>query len=335
MKFKIRGKLPPDILFKDILSKLPTSGERILLGPSIGEDAAILDMNNDLLAIHSDPVTGGGDFAGLLSVYVASNDIATRGLRPEWLLTVFLFREGVREDEIKKFVNQVGTAAREIGASIIGGHTEITPNLPFNIVVTTALGIGKNVLYTRNARVGDLLIVTKDVALEGTAILASELSEELIHRGVKVSTLKQAEGFIREISVVKEALLSFEGSFARAMHDPTEGGLLGGVQEIAFASKTGFRVYENRVPVREETREICNALKIDPLKLISSGSLLISTSKEKAEELVKNLNMIGIKATVIGELVPASEGMVLVRKNGKEEDLSEPVIDELWNVLSD
>ncbi len=335
MRFKIRGKLPPDVLFNDILSRLPTSGERVLLGPSIGEDAAILDINDDLLAIHSDPVTGGGNLAGLLSVYVASNDIATRGLRPKWLLTVLLFREGVKNDEIRMLVDQIATAAREVGASIIGGHTEITPDLPFNIVVTTALGIGKEVAYTRNAKVGDLLVVTKDVALEGTAILASELSEELAHRGVKASTLKRAEGFIREISVVKEALLSFERSFSRAMHDPTEGGLLGGVQEIAFASNTGFRVYEEKVPVREETRAICKALKIDPLRLISSGSLLISTSREKVDELIKSLNLAGIKATIIGELVPASKGMLLIRKNGKEENVSEPIIDELWSVLSD
>ncbi len=335
MRFNIRGKLPPDILFNNILSRLPTSGEKVLLGPSIGEDAAILDVNNDLLAIHSDPVTGGGNFAGLLSVYVASNDIATRGLRPKWLLTVILFREGVKDEEIRAFVDQVGTAAREIGASIIGGHTEITPNLPFNIVVTTALSTGKKVAYTRDAKVGDLLVVTKDIALEGTAILSSELSEELVHKGVKASTLKRAEGFVREISIVKEALLSFEGSFARAMHDPTEGGLLGGVQEIAFASKTGFKVYEEKMPIREETRVICKTLKIDPLKLISSGSLLISVSREKAGELIKSLNIAGIKATIIGELVPASKGMLLIKKNGEEENISEPIIDELWTVLSD
>ncbi len=332
MKFRIRGKLPPDVLFNDILSRLPISGEGVLLGPSIGEDAAILDMNTKLLAIHSDPVTGGGDLAGWLSVYVASNDIATRGLRPKWLLTVFLFRDGAEEDEIRTIVDQVGSAAREINASVIGGHTEITPNLPFNIVVTTALGIGKDVLYTKNARVGDLLVVTKDIALEGTAILASELFEELIHRGVRTDTLRRAEGFIKEISIVKEALISSK-DFARAMHDPTEGGLLGGVQEIALASGAGFRLYEEKIPLREETREICEALDIDPLRLISSGSLLISVDKEKTPNLIKRLNEAGIKATVIGELIPPSEGMILIRKNGEKEDVSEPVIDELWRIL--
>lgn len=331
MIVKHRGKLPPDFLFKRIVGKLPIDGEGVLLGPSLGEDAAILELGDPLLAVHSDPVTGGGRLAGWLSVYVASNDIATRGLRPKWLLVVLLFREGVSEGEIAELVDQVGAASREIGAAVVGGHTEITPGLPFNIVVTTAMGTGRSVLNTRDARRGDFLILTKAAALEGTAILATELRESLEERGLDPELLERASGFIREISVVRDAMIA--ASFARAMHDPTEGGLLGGVQEMALASGNGFVVYEDRIPLREETIAICEALGIDPLKLISSGSLLVSAGEEEAEELISELRREGIEASIIGRLTDRRDGMKLLRRNGVEEDVSGPVMDELWRVL--
>jgi len=329
---KHRGKLPSDFLFKRVVGKLPIQGEGVLLGPSLGEDAAILEMKEPLLAIHSDPVTGGGRLAGWLSVYVASNDIATRGLRPKWLLVVLLFREGVSESEISELVDQVGTAAREIGAVVVGGHTEITPGLPFNIVVTTAMGTGKFVLNTRDAKEGDVLILTKAAALEGTAILATELRDLLEERGLDPRLLERASGFIKEISVVRDAMIS--ANTARAMHDPTEGGLLGGVQEMALASGNGFIIYEDRIPLREETIAICEALGVDPLRLISSGSLLVAVSEERVGELIDELRKEGIGASIIGRLTRRDEGMKIVRSNGVEEDVSEPVTDELWRILS-
>ncbi len=331
MIVKHRGKLPPDFLFKRIVGKLPVEGEGVLLGPSLGEDAAILEVGDPLLAVHSDPVTGGGRLAGWLSVYVASNDIATRGLRPKWLLVVLLFREGASESEISDLVDQVGAASREVGAAVVGGHTEVTPGLPFNIVVTTAIGTGRSVLNTRDAREGDYLVLTKAAGLEGTAILATELRESLEKKGLDPELLDRASGFIREISVVRDAMVA--ANFARAMHDPTEGGLLGGVQEMALASGNGFIIYEERIPLREETVAICDALGIDPLKLISSGSLLISADEQVVEELVSNLRREGIEASVIGRLKGKGEGMKLLRRNGIEEDVSEPVMDELWRVL--
>lgn len=327
------GKLPPTILFDEVVEKLPTSGEGVLLGPSLGEDAAILQVSDPLLAVHSDPVTGGGKLAGWLSVYVASNDIATRGLRPKWLLVVILFREGVEEKEILEVAGQIGEAARNVGAAVVGGHTEVTPHLPFNVVITTAMGTGRSILNTRNAEAGDILILTKDAALEGTAILASELSGKLQSMGVNSSTLKRASKFIEEISVVKEALLAAREG-AKAMHDPTEGGLLGGVQEMALASNNGFLIYEERIPFRSETLEICDVLGIDPLRLISSGSLLISADEDRAESIIAKLREEGIDAVPIGKLTDESEGMRLVRKDGTTEEIDEPVVDELWRILS-
>lgn len=334
MTRKLRGKLPLTFLEREIFPRLPIpSNDRVILGPAIGEDAAVIRMREELLAVHSDPVTGGGKLAGWLSVYVASNDIATRGVRPLWLLPVFLFREEAVDSEILALVEQVGEAAREVGASVIGGHTEVTPNLGFNIVVTTAIGVGKKVINTKDAREGDLIVMTKDCALEGTSILSTELADELAIRGLSQETLKRAGEFIREISVVKESMIASEFNCVHAMHDPTEGGLLGGVQEMAIASNLGFRIYEERIPVRRETREICQALGIDPLKLISSGSLLIAVERNCVSEVISAIERTGIKASVIGELIGNKNEMSLFRSDGRREDLSEPVSDELWRVL--
>ncbi|ACB06985.1 AIR synthase [Candidatus Korarchaeum cryptofilum] len=332
---KLRGKLPPDFLAGEIFSRLPLpSEEDVILGPSIGEDAAILRVGDELLAIHSDPVTGGGKLAGWLSVFVASNDIATRGVRPRWLLPVFLFREGADESEILSLVEQVGDAARRVGASIVGGHTEVTPNLGFNIVVTTAMGLGRRVLNTRDAKLGDLIVLTKECALEGTAILSTELFNELKSRGIDEELLKRAGSFIEDISVLKESIIASKFEGVHSMHDPTEGGVLGGVQELAIASGLGFRIYEDRIPLREETVAICDALKVDPLKLISSGSLLIAVSRESVDELISALEREGVRASVIGELTDRESGMILLRKDGSSERISEPVMDELWRLLS-
>jgi hydrogenase maturation factor len=332
---KLRGKLPPDFLAGEIFSRLPLpSEEDVILGPSIGEDAAILRVGDELLAIHSDPVTGGGKLAGWLSVFVASNDIATRGVRPRWLLPVFLFREGADESEILSLVEQVGDAARRVGASIIGGHTEVTPNLGFNIVVTTAIGLGRRVINTRDAKLGDLIVLTKECALEGTAILSTELFNELKSKGIDEDLLKRAGSFIEDISVLKESIIASEFEGVHSMHDPTEGGVLGGVQELAIASGLGFRIYEDRIPVREETLAICDALKVDPLKLISSGSLLIAVSRESVDELISALEREGVRASVIGELTDRESGMILLRRDGSSESISEPVMDELWRLLS-
>ncbi|MEM1520698.1 MAG: AIR synthase family protein [Candidatus Korarchaeum sp.] len=335
MLAKLRGKLPPDFLSKEVFSRLPLplNDDRVILGPAIGEDAAILKLGNELLAVHSDPVTGGGKLAGWLSVYVASNDIATRGVRPLWLLPVFLFREGADEGEILGLVEQVGEAASRIGATVIGGHTEVTPNLGFNIVITTAIGIGKRMIKTGDAKEGDLVVMTKECALEGTAILSSELGDQLRSRGLSQGTLERAGRFVEEISVLKESMIASSFSGVHSMHDPTEGGILGGVQELAIASRLGFRIYEDKIPIREETIDICRALNVDPLRLISSGSLLIAVERGTARELISAIERVGIRASVIGELTDRESGMVLFRKNGEREYVSEPVIDELWRLL--
>ncbi len=324
-----KGKLPPDVLWDRVLSKLPLD-ESVVLGPKVGEDAAVIDLGDSYLVVHPDPVTGGGELAGLLSVYVATNDIATRGVMPKWIVSVILLREGASYSELDEVVDQIVRASREVGVSVVGGHTEVTTDLNFNIVVTTAFGYarkGERILSTRDTKPGDAIVMTKAAALEGTAILATEFLDKL---SLERSTLERAKSFIREISVVKEAMISRK--YANAMHDPTEGGLLGGVQEMALSSGNGFLIYEDKIPIRKETLLICEILKVDPLKLISSGSLLISVPQDKVEILLKELKEEGINSAVIGRFT--DDGVMrVVRKGGREEKIDEIIEDELWRLI--
>jgi thiamin-phosphate kinase len=328
------GKLPPNILKEVVYKYLGVHNSRVLLGPSIGEDAAIIDIGEKVLVVHTDPITGAIENIGLLAVYISTNDIATRGALPLWLSLAILLPENATKELLEGIVSQIDQASKEIGVSVVGGHTEVTPGLRRPIVVSTAFGEARKESYvtTSGAKPGDLLILTKSVAIEGTLILANELEAQLKEK-VEENVIKKAKSYIKLISIVKEALIASSTGFVNAMHDPTEGGILGALQELCYASKIGARIYESRIPISYETKKICEALGIDPLKTISSGSLLIAVKKEGMEKVVNAIKKAGIKATVIGEFTKGNK-LEVVRKSGVEE-VTEEIQEELWKVLKE
>jgi len=327
------GKLPYNQL-REILSKLSREDSSVILGPAVGEDAAIVDLGERALVVHADPITGAERDVGWLSVHVAANDIATRGVRPRWLLSVILLPERSDDRLLNEIVDQIRGAADEIDATVIGGHTEITPGLDRPIVITTAMGEGRKeeILTTAGARPGDKIVLTKGAGIEGTAILASELYDKIAGK-VGNDILDRAKLFIKDISVVRDAMIAVRVGGVHAMHDPTEGGVLGGLQEMAMASNLGIYVEEERIPVRRETEIICRTLGVDHLKLISSGALLISVDPSKARDVVSELRREGIDASIIGHFREDRERVIL-RRNGEKVDLNTPVVDELWTILS-
>jgi thiamin-phosphate kinase len=328
------GKLPPNILKEVVYKYLGVHNSRVLLGPSIGEDAAIIDIGEKVLVVHTDPITGAIENIGLLAVYISTNDIATRGALPLWLSLAILLPENATKELLEGIVSQIDQASKEIGVSVVGGHTEVTPGLRRPIVVSTAFGEARKESYitTSGAKPGDLIILTKSVAIEGTLILANELEAQLEEK-VEKNVIKKAKSYIKLISIVKEALIASSTGFVNAMHDPTEGRILGALRELCYASKIGARIYESRIPISYETKKICEALGIDPLKTISSGSLLIAVKKEGMEKVVNAIKKAGIKATVIGEFTKGNK-LEVVRKSGVEE-VTEEIQEELWKVLKE
>lgn len=326
------GKLSQEELL-ELLGILTRRDPSVLLGPAIGEDAAIVDLGDKVLVTHSDPITGASELAGWLSVHVAANDIATRGVKPSWLVTTLLLPQTFSREQLKKLASQIRSAADEIDATVIGGHTEVTPGLDRPIIITTAFGVGEKKKYitTSGARDGDLLVATKDAALEGTSIIATDFHDKLLGK-IDKSILENAKNFIREISVVKEALTAAQIHGVHAMHDATEGGILAAALEIAYASRLSIVLYEEKVPIRRETAQICRALGLDPLRLISSGTLLIAVQPESAPILIERLQKEGIKATIIGEFKKNGHSL-LVKKTGEKIEIGLPVAEELWRLF--
>ena len=328
------GKLEPDMLRQLVFSCLGAIDSRVILGPRIGEDAAVIDFEEKLLVVHSDPITGAVENIGWLAVNIVANDIATRGVKPRWMLIVLLLPSNMDSAKLKLITQQIDKAARELGVAIVGGHSEVTPGIKRPIIVATAMGeIEKGKLVqSSGAKVSDHVIITKGAAIEGTAILSGELAESL-QRKIGSRVVENAQKFIEKISVVKDALTAVKVGGVHAMHDATEGGVAGGLQEIAWASNVGIVAYEEKIPVYEETQLICQALKIDPLKTIGSGALIVSALPEKATEIVAALRENGIPASVVGEIVDKSKGSYVLRRDGTRLDLTVPAKEELWEAV--
>jgi len=306
----------------------------VILGPKIGEDASVIDFKDKVLVVHSDPITGAVENIGWLAVNIVANDIATRGVKPLWMLIVLLLPRNMDSAKLKHITLEIDKAAKELGIAIVGGHSEVTPGIKRPIIVATAMGESQKgkLVQSSGAKVGDQVILTKGAAIEGTAILASELAESL-QRKINSKIVKNAQKFIKKISVVEDALTAVKVGGVHAMHDATEGGVAAGLQEIVWASNVSIVAYEEKIPVYEETKLICQALKIDPLKTIGSGALIISASPGKTREIVDALREKGIGVSVVGEIVDKSRGSYVLRRDGTKLDLSEPVKEELWRVL--
>jgi len=329
------GKVPTEVLQKIVFKHLGTKRDDVVLGPSIGEDAAIVKIGKEVLAIAADPITGAEEWLGWLAVNISANDVATCGVQPRWFTSCILLPRGSKEKLVEKICSQMDKAAHNSNIAIIGGHCEITPSLEQPIVTGCSVGVAEDGKYvvSSGAKIGNKIILTKGTGIEGTAILASDRRRELLEV-FDENFVKKAEKFFEKISVVKEAIVAFKTGGVSAMHDPTEGGVAGGLHELADAANVGFQVYEERILISEETRKICAHFKIDPLQLISSGSLLIVAEEEKTEQILSKLSQNDIHASVIGEVTKPNLGRKMVKKKGEKIELVRPSSDHLWLALA-
>jgi hydrogenase maturation factor len=300
------GKLPMDLL-QGLLERYRGQDERLVVGPRVGEDAAVLDMGQRYLVVKSDPITFATDQIGWYVVHVNANDIATMGATPSWfLLTLLLPERQSNQGMVEDIFAQVSQACQSLGVVLCGGHTEITYGLDRPIAVGLMLGEveKENLVRTAGVEVGDDVILSKGVAIEGTAVLAREMEETLVAQ-VGVEMVKQGRRFLTDpgISVMRDAAIVCRAGHPHAMHDPTEGGLATGLWELAHASGKGIVVDVARVPIFPETVAFCRALDLNPLGLIASGALLATAAPEDSVRMVAALSQKGIGATVIGKVV--------------------------------
>lgn len=309
------GKLPPDLL-ADLLTRLPGGDPRVLVGPRVGEDAAVIDFGDRLLVAKTDPVTFATDLIGWYTVNVNANDIATMGADPKWFMATLLLPEAASEGEIRSIFDQIAQACRGLGVTSVGGHTEVTIGLDRPIMIGCMMGeVQKDRLITSSgASDGDVIILAGPIAIEGTALLAREAGEELREKGMSEGNLAEASQLLFDpgISVVAAARAATRAGGVTALHDPTEGGLATGLMELAAASEVGIEIDAEAIPTLALTREICAALSLDPLGLIASGSLLIAAEAAGAEAILAALREAGKESAAIGRVVPGSDGVSLV-----------------------
>ncbi len=323
------GKLPPALLEELILNKLTTRRKEVLVRSATGQDSSILATDHRPVVLSTDPITGEVDRIGWFAVHVACNDVAANGAEPLGVLLTLLLPPGCDNQTIAEIMNDAGKAAAELNVDILGGHTELTDAVNRPVVSTTAVGVLRTdqLIVSSAVRAGLDIVLTKGAGIEGTAILAGSKLPELAR--IDQELMQQARDLFSQLSVVPESEIAVRLG-AVAMHDVTEGGVLGALYEVVQAGKCGFMIDLSKIPILPATQEICSVLKIDALRLISSGSMLIFI--EKAEDLVDELQRRGIKAACIGKTTVSQKYLLKHHHNVTEVD--PPESDELWRVLS-
>ena len=314
------GKFPPDLLEK-LLAKTTLLDPRVLVGPKLGEDAAIIDMGEQLLVAKSDPVTFATDLIGWYAVQVNANDVACTGGVPKWFLATILVPESFSPIEAEGVFDQVLEACQALGVTLIGGHSEVTYGIDRPIIMGSMLGevAREQLVRTGGAREGDSIVITKGIAIEGTALLARDCAEALRQAGVDEEVIRQASTFLTNpgISVITDARVATASAQVHSLHDPTEGGLITGLREIAQASGLGLAIEADSVPVLPECQTICRALGLDPLGLLASGTLLITLPAGEVPALLSALEKEGILGWEIGQMIAPEEGLIMIGSEGE------------------
>lgn len=309
------GKVPPDILMP-LIARYAPPGPGVVVGPGLGLDAAVLDLDGRLLVAKTDPITFATDEIGWYAVHVNANDIAALGATPRWFLaTLLLPEQGTTPALVETIFAQMAEACAEVGATLVGGHTEITLGLDRPIVVGQMLGetTPDRLVTAAGAQLDDVVLLTKSVGLEGTAILAREKGDELAD--LPADLLAEARAYLHTpgLSVVRDAALALAHGQVHAMHDPTEGGIATGLREVAEASGLGMVIDAEALPIEAPTLALCQRFGLDPLGLISSGALMICLPSSDVAAVTAALAGAGIRASQLGRVVPAEQGVTLRR----------------------
>jgi hydrogenase maturation factor len=329
------GKLPGELLGR-LIAAYGSSDPTVLVGPGIGGDAAAIDLDATTLVVKSDPITFASESPAQYLVDVNANDLACLGATPRWMMVTALLPVGTSEDEVEAHFRELRDACVGRGVSLVGGHTEITSAVSRPILVGVLLGEARKgaLLRPGGAGPGDVLLLTKALAIEGTALLARELGDRLV-ADVGPEIVERAATFLADpgISVVLEAMAVLDAGGVTALHDPTEGGLATGVRELVLSAGGGVAVDHGAVPVLPETAAIAAALDIDPLGMLASGSLLVAAEVGAVDGLVAACDAIGVRLTRIGEVTDQA-GRFTLRVDGEERELPVYESDEVARSLS-
>jgi hydrogenase expression/formation protein HypE len=333
------GKLDIELLER-LLKRFTVSDPRVVIGPKVGEDAAVIDPGEAFdryWVVTADPITFTTEEIGFYGVVANMNDIATRGAVPKWFVVTLLFPEkGSDVKGVEKVFCQIRNACRRFGISIIGGHTEVTSGIEKVILSGNMIGEVKKgrLVRTGGARAGDLLLLMKGVCIEGTSIIAREKGAELLRRGIAPSLIRRAKNYIFHpgMEVLRGARIACDKVPVHSMHDPTEGGLINGIVEMAMASQKEIEVDLGKVHLYRESQILCEAYGLNPLRVIASGALLLTISPSDLSSLQKAFSEASIPLQVIGK-VRRGPARVLTMEGKRRKELPFISRDEILKIF--
>lgn len=321
------GKLKNSTLEDRILTPL-TQDPNVLVGPGVGRDCAVVRSSGTVLVVSGDPITGATKDLADLAIHINANDLAASGTRAQYIMCTLLAPPETLDGEIVAIMDRLRTLSEETGLSIIGGHTERTPAVNQILLSLTVMGFNEEerVVTGESAAAGDVLLLTKGAAIEGTAILVGERPEAFTEE-----ERRTAEAYFSQLSVTSEGLIAAERG-VHAMHDVTEGGVLGGLWEICASADLGCEVsLDDEVLLSPITRKVASVFEIDPYRLISSGAMLMAVPPEKASGLITALEAQKIDVYKLGTLTNGKNRRI--SRGGRVFSLEEPEADELYKVL--
>jgi hydrogenase expression/formation protein HypE len=338
-KLKV-GKIDLETFENYLLKRLGKKNKRVLIPPLTGVDAAVIEINADkVLIIAEDPIFSIPgqplEMYGWYTVHIGASDVAVMGVKPEFMSYTLLMPPETPEGDFKTIVDSIHRTAKDLDMAIIGGHTGFYPGFASPTVggiTVFSIADKGNFVTPKGAKPGNDVILTKGPAVEAVGILAVLREEELIEK-YGSSIVKKAQGFSKEMSVVKDALTAMEAGGVTAMHDATEGGVIGGLFEVANASGVGMEVDESKFVYPEEIKTVCEAFNIDPVAATAEGSLIVTANSDYTDDIIRKLKKEGIKSSVIGKVTDDSEKRFMKRINGKREPLEIPAQDPFWPVF--
>ncbi|MDY0234970.1 MAG: AIR synthase family protein [Gudongella sp.] len=324
------GKVPNELLEKLVFGNIAYKRDEVLTRASIGEDTGVIDLGDNLCVVSTDPITGATKELGGLAIHVSCNDAATKGAEPVAILLTILCPENTTEEQLEFVMKQAGEAAKSVNVEIIGGHTEITDAVNRMILSTTVIAKMKreDFIGYEDISIGDKIVLSKWIGLEGTHILGSELRDKLKDK-LTYEEIEEAISLGKYLSVVKEGLIAKEYG-VKYMHDVTEGGIYGAIWETGKAIGRGIDLFEDKLPIKPITEKLCDILSIDVKKLISSGSMVMVVPEKNTSSFIDRLEKEGVFASVIG--VTTEKGIFTLTEAGKHEIFS-PATDELYKAL--
>lgn len=321
------GKLSESVLKRSVLRQLDhldTAGT----APGIGMDFGAVKSASGGRIVTAEACRASGKEAFFASgVYAAVNNLVCSGAQPLGITMTLLLPTDCNENDLRAWVQAVSGVCRKEQIPVLGGHTEVLRTVREPQLIVQAIGETKDPLITgTGAQPGMDVIVTKWVGLEGTAILALEQREKLRTRYAQ-PFLDRAAAYIDYISIRSEAAVAAKSGVA-AMHDLSEGGVFGALWEMGQGSGVGLEIDLKKIPIRQETVEICEFFDLNPYKLLSGGSLLLAAADGNA--LVHAIRQAGVEATIIGRTTDGNDRVLL---NGEERRFIETTqTDELWSM---